>query len=475
MPMSSAWWAALATAATLSAPDDGATWYLILAGNGATIGHSSQRTVADAEGRNVIEDREIRLQEAGDPATTITDHDVVRHDARGRTVAISHYSRSGTNWTRIEARIANDRAEIVRQTNSDRRTVNVPLPPDVRFDGGAALIAVWDPARAAPLEFDNFSLDAMGVEHVVIAPAPGPPDPAGGLTLLRTRFDGGTLRSLARLRLDRAHRVVEVVQPMFGTSATIRPTDRETALRPYPPYRVVPNSMIRSPFRISDDAARGHIRYHFSFNEGLAFAIPQTAEQRVAATRDGATVDICADCGPGLPTDPTYLSDALRPTAWLQSDRSEVRDIAAPVMGWRSGTRKMQSLLERARPYLYTLDFVGHYSALDTIRRRAGDCTEAAVLLAALGRAAGIPTRVVNGLVYSRQSYHGVSNAFMPHSWTLAYVDGAWRSFDLALDTFDATHIALTVGDGDARSIQAAGQLASLLHWDEMSEVRARP
>ena len=108
------------------------------------------------------------------------------------------------------------------------------------------------------------------------------------------------------------------------------------------------------------------------------------------------------------------------------------------------------------------------------MRRRAGDCTEAAVLLAALGRAAGIPTRVANGLVYSRQRYHGVGNAFMPHSWTLAYVDGAWRSFDLALDTFDATHIALTVGDGDARSIQAAGQLASLLHWDEMREVRAR-
>jgi hypothetical protein len=472
--MPSAWWTAFAAAATLSA-QDGASWYLILAGNGATIGHSAQRTVTNGESRELIEDREIRLQEAGDPATTITDHDVVRQDAQGRTVAISHYSQSGTNWTRIEAQIANGRAEIVRQTNSDRRTTIVALPPGVRFDGGGALIAAWDPARTAPLAFDNFSLDAMGVEHVVIAPAPGPPDAAGGLTLLRTRFDGDALRSLARVRLDRAHRVIEIVQPMFGTSATIRPTDRGTALSPHPPYRAVPSSMIRSPFRISDEAARGHIRYRFSFNDGLAFAIPQTAEQRVAAARDGVTVDICGDCGPGLPTDPAYLADALRPTAWLQSDRREVRDIAAPVAGWRSGTRKMQALLERARPYLYTLDFAGHYSALDTIRRRAGDCTEAAVLLAALGRAAGIPTRVVNGLVYSRQSYHGVSNAFMPHSWTLAYVDGAWRSFDLALDTFDATHIALTVGDGDARSIQAAAQLASLLHWDEMSEVRARP
>ena len=40
--------------------------------------------------------------------------------------------------------------------------MTVALPPKVRFDSGAALIAGWDPARTARLEFDNFSLDAMG-------------------------------------------------------------------------------------------------------------------------------------------------------------------------------------------------------------------------------------------------------------------------------------------------------------------------
>jgi len=57
----------------------------------------------------------------------------------------------------------------------------------------------------------------------------------------------------------------------------------------------------------------------------------------------------------------------------------------------------------------------------------------------------------------------------------LAYVDGKWRSFDAALDRFDATHIALVIGDGDARSIGAANQLASLLQWQSMTEVRPRP
>jgi hypothetical protein len=44
----------------------------------------------------------------------------------------------------------------------------------------------------------------------------------------------------------------------------------------------------------------------------------------------------------------------------------------------------------------------------------------------------------------------------------------------MSLDGFDATHIALTIGDGDARSITAAGQLASLLDWQSLAEVRTR-
>jgi hypothetical protein len=468
---------ALALAAAAPAPPDADHWYLIVARDGATIGHSRRHVVLRPDGRELVEDREIKLQEEGDPVATIAEQDVVRQDAQGRTVALSHYSQSGRSWTRTEARIEGDRAEIVRQTNGDRRTVTVALPPGVRFDGGSGLLAHWDQRRPARLEFDDFSLDAMAVEHVVIAPAPpDAADPPGGSALLRMRYAGGTLSSLSRLRLARESHVTEIVQPMYGTSTILRPTDRETALRPYPPYHAVPAAMIRSPFRISDAAGRGHIRYLFSFNDGLAFAIPQTAEQRVTAEGEHAIVDICAACGPGLPTDPAYLADARRPTAWLQSDRPELREIAAPVARLHlSDARKMALLLAAARPYLATLDFAGHYSALETIRRRAGDCTEAAVLLAALGRAAGIPTRVVNGIVYSRPRYHGVSNAFLPHSWTLAYVDGAWRSFDLALEAFDATHVALSIGDGDARSIQAAGQLAGLLHWDGMSEVRPRP
>jgi transglutaminase-like putative cysteine protease len=263
---------------------------------------------------------------------------------------------------------------------------------------------------------------------------------------------------------------------MFGATIHIRPSDRETALRPHAAYSVLTTVMTPSPYRMSGDALRGHIRFRFEFSEGFAFSPPATGEQRVTLAPDGVTLDICAECGPGLAADPDALADALRPTPWLQSDDRRIQSVVRRIAGMQvSDARKMELLIARARPYIAQIDFGGHYSALDTMKRRAGDCTEAAALLAALGRAVGIPTRVANGMTYSRAQYHGVSNAFMPHSWTLAWVDGRWRSYDLALGEFDSAHIALTVGDGDPRSIAAAGQLASLMRFADIAEVRVRP
>lgn len=464
-------------AAPAAAQPGNTSWFLIGTGDDV-LGHASQTSSRQAGGRETVEIREMRTREVNMPLVRTSGRTVTRQDAAGRVISISDDQRNGSNRVRIEARIQPDRAEVTRETAAGRHVETIALPPGVRFDSGNGLLAGWDPAAQPRLEFRNFNLGAMVVERVVMQVAPpAADDPEGGMAVLRARYEGEELRGVARITLDANRRVVATTQPMFGRAITTRATDRETALRSHPPFRLLGSVQVRSPYRISDLALHtGHMRYRFSFQGGLEFAVPQTAEQRVAAAPGEVTLDICAACGPGLPTDPAYLADARRPTAWLQSDAPALQNLAAPIARMQiSDARKMEALRLLAAPYLGRIDFVGHYSALETLRRRAGDCTEAAVLLAALGRAAGIPTRVVNGLAYSRERYHGIANAFMPHSWVLAYVDGTWRSFDLALERFDTSHIALTVGDGDARSIQASIQLAGLLRWDQMTEIRRRP
>jgi hypothetical protein len=452
-------------------------WYAIAADNGQRIGYASRQTVDTPEGRQVIDVSLVRLRDQGDPGRRILERSVTRLDPAGHVVSISDSSQMGLIQSSTEVRVSGGTAEVIRATEGDRRTVRVPLPAGIRFDGGEELLAGWDMRATPRLEFTNFNIVSMAPERVVITPVNGgAADAEGRVSVLRTRYDGAELRAVARLLLDRQRRIVAVTQPMFGTRITTSETDRETAMRPHRPYAVMQNAMMRAPYRVPDGSIFGHLRYRFSYRDGVAFPLPQTGEQRVRTEGDAVVVDICQACGPGLATDAASLADARRPTAWLQSDHPRLQAIAAPVARLQvSETRKMEMLLSRALPLIPRVDFAGHFSALEAIQRRAGDCTESAVLLAALGRAAGIPTKVVSGLTYSRVPILGTANSFMPHSWVVAYVDGHWKSFDLALERFDSSHIALTVGDGDARSIMAASQLASLLTWEAMVEVRRRP
>lgn len=107
-------------------------------------------------------------------------------------------------------------------------------------------------------------------------------------------------------------------------------------------------------------------------------------------------------------------------------------------------------------------------SASEVARTRAGDCTEHAVLLAALLRARAIPARVCHGLVYVerlKEEYErdGAAVAVTPdghvmredggdldedaidaqfgwHMWTQALVEGAWIDLDATL------HVPYNVG-----------------------------
>ena len=99
--------------------------------------------------------------------------------------------------------------------------------------------------------------------------------------------------------------------------------------------------------------------------------------------------------------------------------------------------------------------FSGYATALQALQNRTGDCTESALLLAALARTAGVPARVVFGFGYSREKFHGKKNMFAPHAWVQAWVDGGWRSYDAALLTFDAGHLALKLSDGNQRDFMA--------------------
>ena len=71
----------------------------------------------------------------------------------------------------------------------------------------------------------------------------------------------------------------------------------------------------------------------------------------------------------------------------------------------------------------------GWYAASIVVKRGEGDCTEHAVLLAALARARGLPARVVIG---SLVEVVGEEIGAYGHAWTEVYDGQVWRRADAA-------------------------------------------
>jgi transglutaminase-like putative cysteine protease len=206
--------------------------------------------------------------------------------------------------------------------------------------------------------------------------------------------------------------------------------------------------LVPSPYRLSSAARHGVIEYRLT-QEGLAWSWPRTHEQQVASVGDTVLLRICRDCGDEPPPDAEALDRYSRNNRYVDSDNASVRSFARThSRGWTTHSR-MQSLANAVREHMTgPISFSEYRSASDALAKRSGDCTESAVLLAAVARARGIPTRVVSGIAYSSR-FTGQAHVFSPHMWVQAWDGRRWTSYDAGLGAFDAGHIALHVGDGN--------------------------
>jgi hypothetical protein len=124
----------------------------------------------------------------------------------------------------------------------------------------------------------------------------------------------------------------------------------------------------------------------------------------------------------------------LAPNLYLDSDDLLIQNLAKEAIGQENEPIKIAGLLSSfVHRYINSKNFaVGFASASEVARKRAGDCTEHSVLLAALGRACQIPSRVVTGLVYAPR-FEGKRHVLVYHMWTQFYLQGKWVNYDSAL------------------------------------------
>ncbi len=141
------------------------------------------------------------------------------------------------------------------------------------------------------------------------------------------------------------------------------------------------------------------------------------------------------------PADPPGDEDR-RPNNLLQSDNPKIVAMARRPAAEAKDPWTVAVSLERYVHRLITKkDFSQAFAtAAEVAENPTGDCTEHAVLLAALARARGIPARAAVGLVYMQGE-----QSFGYHMWDEVYVHGRWIPIDATLGQggIGAAHLKL--------------------------------
>lgn len=210
-------------------------------------------------------------------------------------------------------------------------------------------------------------------------------------------------------------------------------------------------SLIKAPLPLSDPRRAQLMRFALLDLAGSRSPLTDSRQRCASSARDL----VCEiDAGRTTVEDGTGAA-ALLPSATVQSRDPIVRNLALSIAGQRaSADEKIEAVLGWLDRNI-AKEAIDTFSALDVLDARRAECQGHAYLYAALMRALGVPTRVVNGLVYS-----GDFGGFLYHTWAESLTEGGWRAVDptFSQPRADATHIALVRGE-------TLAELTPLIDW----------
>ena len=242
--------------------------------------------------------------------------------------------------------------------------------------------------------------------------------------------------------------------------------DRELALaeKDGPELLVSTTVKMDKPIKNARELPRGE--FVLTVTEGKLPELPSVGFQTVARVSDTAsrvTIDLSKG-GSALTEEEENSPDFMAASSMVNWKDESVEKLLRQALHKEipDEAARAEALRKFVHQIISTKDMsVGFASATEVSRTLTGDCTEHAVLLAALLRGANIRSRVVSGLVYI-DAFGGEKNVFGYHMWTQAVLPTAdgprWVDLDSALgikQSFDATHITLgtsSLADGQTQN-----------------------
>jgi transglutaminase-like putative cysteine protease len=246
-----------------------------------------------------------------------------------------------------------------------------------------------------------------------------------------------------------------------GLQIQVEMSTREMAIAKGESPELMVRTFVRPDRKIDGARELREAVYVLRVPQGEMPELPRTGVQRVEKLQaDTARVSVRLADDAGAEEGDAANEDYRKSAPLLNHEDPAVRKLVERAIkdAPEDKVERAEALRKFVHGFIRQKDLgVGFASASEVARSRQGDCTEHGMLLAAVLRADGIPSRVVSGVIYADQ-FAGEREIFGYHMWAqaLLQVDGrwVWRDLDATLERpFDATHIALGVSalpDGNA-------------------------
>lgn len=361
-------------------------------------------------------------------------------DGRLREFQLSRVDRSGVRLQRSGEYEAEGRLFVVSETKTGTtETKRIAVGGDV----WSPVMALWMPATVGPqrrrVTHPVFFPESLGVSGIVTEYRAGNTLKlaSGRMPVQRLNFypDGDPAR-LTTLSFDESGQVLQQEKRVFGGVLRIRKATADQALTA---SRESVDVDVLSLIPIEGNLGRTNVQrvveLQLAVTDGAIEDLPVTAQQsvrRISASQLAVTLSL-PDPDRLLPSRiGSVPAEFLKSTRWMPLDDPALQKMAMLGAGATADAGLICRRLEthvyrqlRRAPFETSL-----LTADEVARSRRGDCTEHAVLLAALMRIKGIPSRVASGLVPVARGY-----GFQGHTWVEARLGDTWVSFDSAAPT----------------------------------------
>jgi transglutaminase-like putative cysteine protease len=228
------------------------------------------------------------------------------------------------------------------------------------------------------------------------------------------------------------------------------------------PVDFVSKAFVKSPEPLENLDSVKAIEYRIKpMEEAKDFKIISSDNQQVEVQADGTVILTVRPTDLPKEADMVYrgsdaeVRESLRANQFIQSNDEKIKQLAKKAVGdTKNASEAVRKIEKFVSEYIDDKNLsVGYASATEVAHSRQGDCTEFAVLTAAVCRAAGIPARIAVGVAYVDE-FMEYEDVFGGHAWTEAYVGGKWVGLDSSFmssdrGSYDAGHIALATGNGE--------------------------